>query len=346
MRGGSAIFLLSAAFLFLPGERVAAQTDSTYIESYRGYLMPRFLINRKTTGMNYRNSQYGYSLRYQPNKSFNVGLGITYKFVTLKVSTGLVQPHERRGQTRNLDLQLHRYGKKFMTDVLVQFYKGFYLPDQRFGTTVNEYYVRPDLAVSAVGSSVQYIFNHRRFSYRAAFQQTEWQKKSAGTFLVGMELFAGRFKADSTIIPIPLRHLGDDGLNKMRFVEFGPNVGYAYTLVHKKLFITTGASISLNAGVSRFYDRGGGTTFTGISPNTVLRVSSGYSVKRWGINVLYLSTGLRIPKFDSHTVVLNTGTIRLNFIYRLVPDKKIQRMLKPIDSVEKAASDFFNEDKK
>jgi hypothetical protein len=316
-----------------------AQYDSSYIESYRGYLMPRLVFNRKTTGINYHNEEKGYSLRYQPNKTFNMGVGITYKFITLKASVGLLAPHPQRGDTRDFDVQFHSYGKKFMTDILVQFYKGFYLPDRRFGPTADEYYVRPDLAVSAVGGSVQYIFNHRKFSYRAAFQQTEWQKRSAGTFLVGMELFMGRFRGDSTIVPTALGDPGTDGLTKMRFIEFGPNAGYAYTWVYKKFFITTGAALSLNAGLNRFYDGTGGTTFAGVSPNTVLRVSSGYSVKRWGVNLLYLSTALRVPEFENKSVVVNTGTIRLNLIYRIYPRKKMRDLLKPIDDVEKRMSD-------
>jgi hypothetical protein len=301
--------------------------------------MPRVLISRKSTGMSYHNTERGYSLRYQPNKRFNIGGGFTYKFVTLKASVGILQPHKTRGETRDLDVQVHSYGRKFMTDILLQFYKGFYLPDRRFGTPANEYYVRPDLAVSAIGSSFQYIFNHRKFSYRAAFQQTEWQKRSAGTLLLGLELFMGRFRADSTIVPSELQVEPSEGLRKMRFIEFGPNAGYAYTWVHKKFFITTGASLGLSAGLNRYIEGSSGTTFTGFSPNTILRFSSGYSVKRWGINVLYLSTALRIPEFESKSVVVNAGTIRLNFIYRISPDKQVRKLLRPIDKVD----DFLRE---
>jgi hypothetical protein len=330
--------------MFLTGCSLApihcyAQYDSAYVESYRGYLMPRILLHRKTTGINYHNDEKGYSLRYQPNKTLNLGLGITYKFITLKASVGILEPHPQRGDTRDFDFQFHSYGRRFMTDLLLQLYKGFYLPDRRFGGGVDEFYVRPDLAVSALGGSLQYIFNHRRFSYRAAFQQTEWQKKSAGTILIGVELFLGRFRADSTIVPSALEDDKAEGLHKMRFIEFGPNAGYTYTWVYKKFFITTGATLSINAGLNRFYDGSGGTTFTGISPNTVIRISSGYSVKHWGINILYLSTGLRIPEFERKSIVVNTGTIRLNLIYRIYPDKKVKKLLRPIDKAEERLKD-------
>jgi hypothetical protein len=333
------IVILAVAIFCTLGPSAQAQYDSNYVDSFRGYLMPRLLLNRKTTGMNYHNEEHGYSLRYQPNKTFNIGVGLTYKFITLKVSVGILQPREIRGNTRDLDVQFHSYGKKFATDILAQFYKGFYLPDQRFGSPASEYYVRPDLAVSALGGSIQYIFNHRKFSYRAAFQQTELQKRSAGTFLLGMELFMGRFRADSTIVPLPLRDESTEGLRAMKFIEFGPNGGYAYSWVFKNFFITTGAALGLNAGLNQFKEGDEKVVFTGISPNTVLRVSTGYSVRRWGVNVLYLSTALRVPKFENKSVVMNTGTIRMNIIYRIYPGKRVKKILKPIDEVEDVLKD-------
>jgi hypothetical protein len=316
-----------------------AHYDSSYIESYRGYFMPRFHITRKTTGITYRNEEKGYSLRYLPNKTFNVGVGMTYKFLTVKIGVGVLPPYEARGKTRDLDLQFNIYGKKFATDIVLQFYKGFYLPDQQVRTPAQEFYVRPDLAVSAFGGSVQYIFNHRRFSYRAAFQQTELQKKSAGTFLVGMGLFMGRFRGDSTIVPTALQREKSDGLRKMRFIEFGPNAGYAYTMVFNKFFLSTVASIGLSGSLNRIYDGGGSTTFTGFSPNTVLKISAGYNIKRWGINLLYLSRALFRPEFEDRSVVVNTGTLRMNLIYRIYPNRKVKKMLKPIDKMDQKLKD-------
>jgi hypothetical protein len=326
--------------LVVVSHEATAQYDSLYIESYKGYLMGRLLINRKTTGMRFYHQRDGYTLRYQPNKTFNAGLGITYKFVTLKVSTGIHQPIDTRGRTRDLDVQFHSYGRKYTIDFLAQFYKGFYLPDQRFALAGKDYYVRPDLAVSALGTSFQYVLNHRKFSYRAAFQQTEWQKKSAGTFLVGLELFMGRFRGDSTIVPAELQERNSaESLRKMRFLELGPNAGYSYTWVYKKFFINAGAALSLNVGVNRFIDASGGQTYVGLSPNTVVRVSMGYNVRQWGVNLLYLSTALHIPDFESRSVVVNTGTLRFNLVYRIVPAKKVKRYLKLIDKVDERLHD-------
>ena len=80
--GMKTVLILWTFFIYVPCLSLRAQYDSAYIDSYKGLLMPRFLLNRKTTGMNFRNLAEGYTLRYQPNKTFSAGLGITYKFAT------------------------------------------------------------------------------------------------------------------------------------------------------------------------------------------------------------------------------------------------------------------------
>lgn len=310
--------------------------DSSYVHSYNSYLMPRFLVNRKYTRMELFNRDEDYSLRFIPNKTVSAGLGVTYKFATLNLSFGILKPDEERGETRNLDIQLHRYGRRFTTDLIAQFYKGFYLSDQSYASGTNSYYVRPDLAVTALGGSFQYVFNHRKFSYRAAFQQTELQKKSAGTFLLGFELYMGRFRGDSTLIPESIaERVQNPTLRKMRFIEIGPNIGYAYTWVYKKYFIAAGASIGINAGISRFYDNTGGNTIMGVSPNSIIRFSSGYNVRHWAINVLYISTALHLPRIEERSVIMNTGNIRLNFIYRIYPVGNLKKAVRLIDSVDR-----------
>jgi hypothetical protein len=327
--------LLHAQGVDVDVKHTTGEFDSTYIESYNSYFMPRFLLNRKYTAMRLENDKEDYALRYTANKIVNAGIGATYKFATLNISLAFVQPGKDRGRTRNLDIQLHSYGRKFAIDFIAQFYKGFFLRDQDYAPANEEYYVRPDLAINTVGGTFQYVFNHRKFSYRAAFQQTEWQRKSAGSFLLGFELYAGRFKGDSSLIPEQARNdARAETLQKMRFIEIGPNFGYAYTYVYKKFFVTGSAAVAINTGLHKFYDASGGTTVTGVSPNTIVRLSTGYNVRQWAINVLYISTAVHLPKLEDRSVVVNSGNIRMNLIYRIYPTKRIKKAVKLIDKVD------------
>ena len=231
---------------------VSAQQDSTHIVSYANLLTGRFYFSQKFTSFRFQNTKAHYTLNFKPNTNVNMGLGASYKWATLNVAYGFgfLNPDEEKGKTHYIDLQIHSYGRKFTLDVLGQFYRGFYLSPQGAASMPGHYYIRPDLRVNIVGGSFQYVLNYRQFSLRASYLQTEWQKKSAGSVLVGIEAYTGRVRADSTLTPTLInRNAANLNETKTTFFEFGPNLGYAYTLVMRDHFFVTGsASVSLDYG--------------------------------------------------------------------------------------------------
>lgn len=313
--------------------------DTTYYQPYTRQITGRFYFSRKFTTLIYRNQDKDYTLRYRPNTTLNMGIGATYKWATLNLGYGFgfLNPDRGRGKTRYLDLQFHSYGRKISIDVLGQFYSGFYLsPKGRASTSETQYYQRPDLRVNILGATVQYIVNYKKFSYRAAFLQNEWQKKSAGTFILGVELYAGGVKADSTVVPTAIdAEAAAQATDKFRFVELGPNAGYAYTYVYNKHFFATGsASLSLDFGFNTFYDGDGKTRTSGFSPNTLFKLSAGYNSASWAFSILYVNNGLRLAADDDERAIrLNTGNFRLNIVHRFRPTKRVREYLKVLDDV-------------
>jgi hypothetical protein len=313
--------------------------DTVYYQPYNNKVTGRFYFSRKFTTLIVRNGPQNYELRYRPNTTLNMGVGATYKWATLNLAYGFgfLNPEHGRGKTRYLDLQFHSYGRKFTVDLMGSFYTGFYLAPKGKGMPNEaEYYLRPDLKINAGGVTVQYIFNHGKFSYRAAFLQNEWQKLSAGTLLAGLEVYTGSIQADSTMVPTAVNgEVAATGFKEVRFLELGPSLGYAYTYVYKQHFFLTGAgSVSLSAGFNTTYDNSGKTHATGIMPNTLFRVSGGYNSSLWAVSILYVSNVQRLAR-DSHdrAMRLNTGNVRLNLVYRFKPNKRARKMLKVIDDV-------------
>jgi len=317
----------------------ATPTDTTYYQPYTRQITGRFYFSRKFTSLIWQNRRGDYTLRYRPNTTLNMGVGATYKWATLNLAYGFgfLNPDRGRGKTRYLDLQFHSYGRKISVDVLGQFYRGFYLAPK--GTATPEdalYYQRPDLHVNILGATVQYVLNYRKFSYRAAFLQNEWQKKSAGTPLVGVEFYAGSVKADSAITPTAIDAAAAElATHKFRFAEIGPNIGYAYTYVHNKhLFATASASLSLDLGINTFYDNSGTTTAYGLSPNTNIKLSAGYNTSKWAMSFLFVTNSLRLARHDEERMInLNTGNFRINVVHRFRPTRKVREYLKVIDNV-------------
>jgi hypothetical protein len=168
--------------------------------------------------------------------------------LNLAYGFNFLNPTEERGKTKYLDLQTHLYGRKWRIDFLGQFYKGYYLTPKGLAAPPGaSYYVRPDLGITLIGLGIYKILNEHKFSYRAAMLQDEWQKKSAGSLLIGAEIYYGITSADSAFVPKDLEmHYNQRGVRRLNFVEIGPGIGYAYTLVVWEHLFVTGSITSMS----------------------------------------------------------------------------------------------------
>jgi hypothetical protein len=308
--------------------------DTSYYTNYSTKITARVFLSQKYTRLNYSNQKEGYSLDYRPNTNLAIGIGATYKWATLNVSHGFnfLNDDPEKGKTHYVDLQFHGYGTKIQVDGFGQFYNGFFLTPKGAASSTGNFYTRPDIKVNEIGLSVQYIVNHRRFSFRSAFLQNDWQKKSAGSILVGFETYAGRIKADSVFVPKSLMK-GDLAVQERyrSYYELGPNLGYAYTLVIRKNFFVTGAlSVSLDYGFNTSETSTTKTWSNGFSSNTFVRFVAGYNSRVDGLSFIYLNNGVQLAtQHDSH-ITLNTGNFRFTYTHRFTPGKKEKKFLKKI----------------
>jgi hypothetical protein len=314
-------------FLLLVVGKGWAQDTTDYYQPYNRQITGRVFLSNKYTNLNLRGDDF--SLKYRPITSYNVGLGFTYQWLTVNVGYGFgfVNPNLDRKNTRAIDLQFHPYGRKIAIDVLGQFYKGFRLPAE-------DDFLRTDIRVNVVGATAQYIFNHSQFSYRAAFLQSEWQKKSAGSWLAGFEFYTGGVKADTSMVPDARSK--ENKVKRVGFVELGPNVGYAYTYVYREHFFVTGsASVSLDLGFNTQVTEESKDRSAGFSPNTLFKVFAGYNSSKWALTGIYIHNGVRLaPTVNDKMVVLNTANFRIHFAYRFKPGRGARRLLKPVDRVK------------
>jgi hypothetical protein len=315
------------------------EDESPYYVDFKSQLNLRYYFSRKYTGMTLQNKELGYDFNFMPNNTLNMGVGATYQNLTLNLAYGFgfLNPDRGRGDTWNLDLQAHAYPKKFVIDFFGQFYNGYYL--QRSGHELpggETHLVYPDMKVRKIGASVQYLFNPEQFSYRAAFLQNEWQKKSAGTFLVGFEIYGGNIRDGGGFIPRSVLERNRPNLTQISYFDFGPNLGYAYTLVIKKHFFIT-ASVASNLGLG--YTEIQKDNFTqirewGIQPNYFLRGFVGYNSDKWSINANYVQNRVNLSGVNGYRSSLVTGNYRLNFIYRIIPGPRLRKHLRVIDRLQ------------
>ena len=104
------------------------------------------------------------------------------------------------------------------------------------------------LTVKQNGVNLYYIFNNKRFSYRAAYSQTTNQRISTGSFILGLTYNEQEFLFDHSRFDTPIREQLDNELKfeNVRYKDFSINFGYSYNWVFKKDFL---ANISLTPAI-------------------------------------------------------------------------------------------------
>ena len=102
----------------------------------------------------------------------------------------------------------------------------------------NDYLLNNPISVRTVFVDAYYLFNGKRFSYAAAYDQSVIQKKSVGSLMVGAMYFHSRVKYDNSSDADFIMLMNDVGKMKQDQMSFG--TGYAYNLVPcKGLLVST-----------------------------------------------------------------------------------------------------------
>jgi hypothetical protein len=310
--------------------------DSTYYVSYRQDVVGRIFFSEKYTDIDVKSLTSGERFSYHPNTNYVMGVGLTYKPLTINIGYGFgfLNTDKAKGKTRSIDVKSHIYSNKWIADLYAQYYKGFFaFPKEINLPAADNYYLRPDLKVLMFGASAYRVLNHRRFSYRPAFLQDTWQKKSAGSMMIGLAAFYTSFNGDSAFAPTAQHHRNvKRDISSAEIIQLGPGVGYAYHLVLPwNLFIMTSVNGNLNLNFVR--EGGGSATSNQLSVNPALlyRAAAGYTNGNWNVNLSVFNQQLPAKGASSgNKYITNTGNFRLNIAKRLVPGEKGKRLLLPI----------------
>lgn len=232
------VLILSAQSSYALNE---TKRDSSFIKSYRDLLILKASLVSKNNQVILENNQTKEQLRYKPNEWFRLGLGFNYKWMGLSLNLfnplKKVNTHER-GITKGLDIQSNIYLRKIGMDLFVHSYRSYYLSNRTAYS--NSPVILEDMATFAFGGDFFYIFNGEEFSFRASFNQTEKQLKSAGTWLAGFKTGVYIINTDSGLVPAPvdIKFNDDFEAKSVGTVSFGVGGGYAYTKVVEKMFYT------------------------------------------------------------------------------------------------------------
>ncbi len=309
--------------------------DTTYIKSFRddltiGVSLPQKFVNFSLSDL--KSEQY---LDYQPNTITSIGFKGAYKMIGLGLAIGIPKTATevaKYGKTERIDLQANMYLRKFIVDAYFQYYKGMYLEnmDEYYPLLPDDtaYYQRPDLVFSNLGISAKYIWNNKKFSYKASYDFNEKQRKNVGSLIVGGYVFLSGARADSTFVP----YFAQDNFNDSTLfamassVNFGISAGYTYTFVIARNFFISLAlvpGIGLQAFSAENENKEEIASKFGFGITTTSRIALGYSKKRFYSALTFVNGSSNVFNKGKTAVNFGYGNVRFTVGYRFNLKKKL-----------------------
>ena len=305
------------------------QQDTSYYETFPGKTTVRLYLSKKYVHLNFPSDGSAEDLEYKANPKLNLGVGVTVKNISINLFNGfsfLNNKADEKGKTKGFNFQVHVYPHKWAIDLMYVAPKGYHLEPQGLaGVPADKYYYREDVKTTFFGISAYQVPNKKRFSYRAALLQSEWQKKSAGSIIYGGEIHHGTAQGDSALIPaFYSSKFPQAGINKINILSFGPGAGYAYTLVMAQHFFITGSMvINLDVNFVREENEAIKEKNVSLNPSKVFKAAAGYNGRKWNISANW--TGSSISTQGSLTpenYKFSSGNIRLVVAHRFDRHKK------------------------
>jgi len=320
-------------------ESTQVKHDTNFIKIYKDELTTRVFLSRKQNYYTFSDKLLNPWIKYKTNDNLLLGIGYTYSFLTLNLAVKMPfvnNDNDIYGESKYVDFQSHAIFRSYLIDFYLQWNKGYYIsnPDDIFENRPPgaDFPIRGDLRTNILGLNVQYLFNSKRYSYKASFVQNEFQKKSAGSPIVGIEGYWMLGMGDSAIIPgsIPPRDFADNiPFNQADIFNIGLNGGYAYTFVVKKRFylslsavvgIAGAKSIMHNTATSESYISG-----ISLGINNLNRVSVGFNRNDFYVGLSYIGFNMtNLADSNNNLITYRTGNIRLNVVKRF----KLKRSIK------------------
>lgn len=226
----------------LPDSARKARDDSiVYFTDHSDQLALRLYFLSKLNSMEVKKDRKSFQLR--PNGVTSIGAGFNYRGLGLGLGLGLPKSTtsiDRKGSTKRLDIQLGIFSKRVGGDAFLQIYKGYYNANpEDFITWNKEYYpLLPEMSTVSFGVNAFYFFNNRRFSYKSTFTRTQVQRKSAGSFALGLFATYDEVSSSQGFIPLELKDsiYNDFDLSSFKYLAFGISVGYSYNFVISRSF--------------------------------------------------------------------------------------------------------------
>lgn len=327
------VYIQIAFSQIIDPQLVDSVNTQNYYETLPDYLTARFLIFENFSDFNLNDNLRNESISYLSSPWPSVGIGGSYRWLGFSLSGGLNDPSDTLyGEKHRIDFQTSFYLRKVTINLFSGIYSGYYIENPKLlisNWDTKKYYTRSDIQTATLGVNAYYVYNSDKYSNKAIYSQTEWQKKSAGSLILGGTVLFNQVEADSALVPEQFRV--DSFFNESHFYRYkhahaGSEVGYAFTLVlMKHLFFNFSIMGGLGFGKTTMY-------FTDAAPSSVVRLNItllnsaglGYNGKRFFAGFSYTNIITHTPSpVENTSMGHTTGRFQIVTAYRFkIPEHK------------------------
>lgn len=208
-------------------EKSFAQYDTAYIGKPGGKWTVKLRANASGTNLytdgTINNSQFNAQLESELRAT--AGVTVSYRGLSLGFA---VNPAKLAGRSKDNEFSLSSYGNRMGVDIVYTSAKTFSGEAEYGGNAYSIEQGRVEMDV--LQANAYYVFSHRRFSFPAAFSQSQVQKRSCGSWLLGLSAFAGRISSATDVV----QGIGSKRLTTINVAIGG---GYAYNFVIKRKWL-------------------------------------------------------------------------------------------------------------
>ncbi len=314
-------------------ELLKTNPDSVYYETLKNCLDVKVYTSRKYSNFTIDDSKTRMSLIYKSNSTRSLGIGGSYKWLGFSLGYGfdfLNKSRMNRGKSSFFDFQTQIILPTTTLKIFSGFYRGFYLSNasetlEHFNA--GDFYIRNDIHASSFGIVGNYYLNHTRYSNKAVFGYSEWQKKSSGSFLVGGSVYINTIRGDSAFTPADIVNplfMSGKKISRSQYFAYGGDGGYAFTLViHKNWFCNLMFSTGLSYGTTNVEVVGKGNERNNyIDLNFQTTAGLGYNSKSLYVGLSQYFYSAYSPLADDNTSVgMQNGRTQFMVAYRFPIEK-------------------------
>jgi hypothetical protein len=311
------LLLIGCTIYVYPWDDNPADSSNQYFENLTDLLILRLYTLTKYNSLEIINPNGRMIMR--PNGNTNLGVGFNYKGLGLGVAFGrpLSQSSiDKYGLTNRFDMQVSMYGKHIGMDGFIQWYQGYYManPSDFIEWDKPNYPQVRDLEIFSIGGNGFYIFNRKKFSYKAAYLRNEIQKRSAGSFSTGIFFYHDMVRSENGLLPaeMPDSIRSDFDLKEFDATSIGVSLGYQHTFVIRGNFFIN-FQLTPGIGFRRLAARtlDGGSGIVNEAAWQVLgRTALGYEFKHFYAGAM-TSIILRSFEYKGYKVDLGTEQFRI-----------------------------------